>query len=341
MLSKKKFKIAILYLARACGLFRLARVLTAQGVRILGYHGVWLGEQPFKGDVMFIRSRTFKDRLALIKRLGYPVVSLRQAVDGLQFKATLPANPVVITIDDGWFGTYAVMAPALKAAGIPATLYCDTAHLVSGKPVPDIMARYILNGADYKQLSGMTRELYERAILVSSPWEARWQALEELARLTGVELQPYIDANTFRYMTAEQLREAFECGAFDVQLHTHNHTLHDLSAAAVRQEISDNRAALASFLGVSTARFDSFCYPTGIHGGEAAATLAEVGISSSTTTVSGLSYIDTPLQLLPRFLDGEGVSEIEFEAELSGFAALVRAALKRPLQVRAQALQKA
>ena len=46
--------------------------------------------------------------------------------------------------------------------------------------------------------------------------------------------------------------------------------------------------------------------------------------SSATTCNADLNYPDKPSLELKRFLDGENISDIEFEAELSGFNELLR-----------------
>lgn len=329
MPSKKSLKLALLHVARATGLFALARRATARGVRVLCYHGVWLGDPAFTGDAMFIQAETFKARLATLARLGYPVVTLAQAVGALRSGDALAANAVVITIDDGWFSTYQAMVPALAGASVPATLYCDTAHLTNGRLIPHVMARYIVKARGIEPLEAHAQAAFDRATRVAAPWAERWDALQELARLIGVDLAPLIDSRAFHYMTEAELRDAFERGAIDVQLHTHNHSLHDLSFASVTREIAANRAALAGILGTSPDRFVSFCYPSGVHGGAAIAALEACGITSSTTTTSGLCFPDTPRQMLPRFIDGDNVSHIEFEAEMSGFTHLLRAAVRR------------
>src|SRR5205085_9712976 len=94
-------------------------------VRILCYHGVWHLEEMFAGDSMFMRRQTFADRLDMLRRDGFNVISLDRALQG-----SLPPDSVVITIDVGWYRTYRDMIPALKAVGMPATIYCDTGNLL-------------------------------------------------------------------------------------------------------------------------------------------------------------------------------------------------------------------
>src|SRR3546814_5140821 len=65
---------------------------------------------------------TFAARMALLARQGYPVIALDIAVAALP-TGQWPRGATIVTIDDGWFGTYRQMAPVLRAHGFPALLY--------------------------------------------------------------------------------------------------------------------------------------------------------------------------------------------------------------------------
>ena len=76
-----------------------------------------------------------------------------------------------------------------------------------------------------------------------------------------------------------------------------------------------NREVLGQLLGMPPAHFRHFCYPSGMvppDGGEA---LRSLGIASATTLQTGIAYPGADLLLLPRIIDGDHLSELEFEAE--------------------------
>ena len=318
----KKFKLGFLRAARSLGGFALARRFTGNGVRILCYHGIWLGRDSFPGDAMFMRAETFRERLDIIRRLGYPVVPLDTAVAALEGKCQVPRNALAITIDDGWYSTYAEMLPALRERGMPATLYVDSEHLRTGLPVPHVMARYLHQVAGKPGHEPAVLALAEATDL-STGVRARLDAVEIMADELGIDFQSYRAGRAFDYMTEHELAEAYGSG-LDVQLHTHTHSLHDQSATRVAREIADNRQALAEMLDVAPEQFRHFCYPSGVCSLEAAAELDRLGLASSTTTEQRIARPGMQRQLLPRILDGEQLSPIEFEAELSGFADLMR-----------------
>jgi peptidoglycan/xylan/chitin deacetylase (PgdA/CDA1 family) len=322
----------ILAKAKAAGLFGLARARSANAVRILCYHGLWLAEDGFGGDSMFMRAETFRRRLDLIRREGYPVIPLADAVKALRGeRVVLPPASVVITIDDGWWSTFAGMLPALAAHGMPATLYCDTAQLQGREPIAHVMARYLELVANAAPRSAhsvpIDAERVAEARLtardLTRPMAERLVATQQLAAALNLDLKSYTKARAFDYMTPDELGAAVREG-LDVQLHTHRHTLGDMSTEVIAREIADNRRALARLLNRQESAFTEFCYPSGVATPAAAAALENLGLRSSTTTRQGLAWPGMPMHLLPRLLDGENLSEIEFEAELSGFGDWLR-----------------
>lgn len=251
------------------------------------------------------------------------VVSLADAVAAFEGRGKLPDNSVVITIDDGWYSTYKEMLPLLTHHQMPATIYCDTASLQRGLPIPHVMARYLVRLAPRVTDTGRLEAIFAAATNLSNPAAERLSATWLLAQELKIDVSPYLRKRVFDYMTPDELGEAAKSG-FDIQLHTHNHTLGDHRPRKVREEIEANRRALIQLLGGEEGRFCHFAYPSGEHCPRSAVALERLGIASSTTLEFGLASSRTSRQMLPRFMDGEQMSELEFEACLSGFTELVR-----------------
>src|SRR5262245_22585373 len=87
--------------ARALGIFRLARFITRRRVRVLAYHGFALRDEAQFRPKLFITPATFARRLDYLKRAGFRVVPLGQAVAALNSAKVAP-DTVAITIDDGY-----------------------------------------------------------------------------------------------------------------------------------------------------------------------------------------------------------------------------------------------
>ena len=322
--AMRKLKVVCLQVARALGLFRLARRMTGRGVRILGYHGVWMGDPRFPGDCMFILPETFAHRLDRVRALGYPIISLERATSALRRGESLPACATVITIDDGWYGTYVHMVPALEARGVPATLYCNTAQLLAGQPIWHVMAKYLHATVGRPPLDPDQQALFARSTDLRGEPAQREEATRAFGRTLGLDVDSLVQSRAFGYMTPRELRQMADRGVVDVQLHTHTHSLHDMSRDAVGQELAMNTESLTAVLGGSPKRFRHFCYPSGVTSDSAAAALDALGIAGATTCDPGLSYPGDDLQRMGRFLDGDNVHAVELEAELSGFMHLVR-----------------
>jgi peptidoglycan/xylan/chitin deacetylase (PgdA/CDA1 family) len=321
---RKRLKVAALHIMKALGVFALVRWISGPNLPILCYHGIWLGGSEFRGDAMFMRADTFEKRLALIKQLGYEVISLDDAAEMLSGRRELPKRALVITIDDGWFSTFSIMVPALQRHGFPATLYCDTASLLNGLPIPNVMARYLLvihgtAAPPSPKVEAARLRVSDRSL--DAP--RRMEAVRELAQALGIHVDPYLHDRVFDYMTPEELVRAHASG-LSIQLHTHTHAMHDLTPQAIAREVSDNRRALADVLGKRPEDFRHFCYPSGQFDAGCPAALSALGIVTATTTQPGRAKVDGPLFLLPRIMDGEQMTPIEFEAELAGVGSVLR-----------------
>jgi peptidoglycan/xylan/chitin deacetylase (PgdA/CDA1 family) len=319
-----RVKSIVLAIAKSMGGFRTARQLTRRSIRILCYHGTWLGREGFRGDGMFMSADTFRARLDHLTAMGYPVIALGTAVAELRDHRQILNAPVVITIDDGWYSTYSDMLPALARHGFPATLYCDSRHLESGAPVPHLMARYFRQLAATGEITKEAEERYQQAFDKKLSTDDRVAAAVAFGRQVGIDPEPYLEGRVFEYMTPVELRTFANTTGFTVELHTHRHTMGDHSAEVIQREIDDNRAALSRLLGSRPESFTHFCYPSGAFNRSDAAHLRSVGVASATSTQQGIVPPSADIMLLPRILDGENLSMLEFEAEISGFMHLLR-----------------
>jgi peptidoglycan/xylan/chitin deacetylase (PgdA/CDA1 family) len=339
-----RFVEAALFLARGCGLFALARALTASRLRILCYHGVALGDEFEFQPMLFMRAETFADRLDRVLRSGHPVLPLGEALERLR-QGSLPRAAVVITIDDGWYGTFSEMAPALADRALPATLYLATYYVDKQTQVFNVAAGYALwrAGSETLDLGDLDPGLAGRFDLADPArrslaldelrrWadglesaDERQALLERLYRVLGLDLDRVRTQRMFAFMSPGEAATLPAQGV-DLQLHTHRHRFPGRDPAALADEIEANRASLNRF---AAGPFRHLCYPSGEYDRDAFPQLAALGIVSATTTVPGMNGAGTPPLELRRFLDSENCSPIRFEAELSGFLELVRGAFGR------------
>lgn len=336
---REHVKSAVLHAAKVLGLFRLSRRLTRDALRILCYHGISLDDEHEFRRKLFMRSETFRRRLDILARYGFPVLGLHEAVERLE-RGDLPPNAVVLTFDDGWRGCLDGAFEALAERGLPATLYLTTYYVEQRQPVFDVLVGYLFwkSRRDRVNLDGLGLEpagdcdiasddargrVGERIVTFgneSLDAAGRRHLTEELARRLDVDFEPIRERRLFELMTFEEAGRLKELGV-DLQLHTHRHRIDLHDAKGLRREIEDNRERLAS---IAPGPLTQFCYPSGVHHERVFPWLSELGIRSATTTDVGLCDASSSLYALPRIVDGEDVSEIEFEAELSGMLEVTR-----------------
>ena len=253
---KTSIKLLLLRVVRACGGFALARRLTRHQLRVLAYHGIAIDDEAdFRGG-LFMRPETFERRLALLERYGYPVISLDEAYGSNRIQ--WPPCATVITIDDGWYGTYTSMADALHRRGFVSTLYLSTYYAQKQSQVFNVAAAYGLWKTTQPTLdlaaidSGLIGSFEldtedGRDAALAALWThadalpdaaSRQVLLGHLFKVLVVPLEPLIKRRMFSYVSMSEAKELPALG-MDVQLHTHRHRFGGLDDAMAEAEITD------------------------------------------------------------------------------------------------------
>jgi peptidoglycan/xylan/chitin deacetylase (PgdA/CDA1 family) len=332
-------KTALLRTCSRLGIARIARGLTAHGVRVLAYHGFCDGDEAIFQPMLFMRGQTFRTRMLRLLESGYRVVPLAEAIDRLEARDIEPGL-VVLTIDDGWHGIHEHAWPVLRELGLHATVYVSSYYAQSQLPVVNVLMRYLAwrSPLPRLQLDGLARDVgggYELADRAARnrladrlsrhadqelAADERLGFIQEVAERLGIDAGTVLARRTFHLMSAQQLAELAAGGA-SLELHTHRHRFPPNDRAACADEIDRNRRFLASITG-DTARH--FCYPSGEFRPHQKAWLRELGVASATTTRHGLSYPGMDRMELPRFLDSEAHAPELFDAALAGLLAVLR-----------------
>ncbi|HNP26876.1 MAG TPA: polysaccharide deacetylase family protein, partial [Nitrosomonas sp.] len=310
-------KIAILYFAKLFGLFAFASWCTQYRIRILGYHGVWFSNGHF-GNFLYINPEKFQSRIKWLKQSKYSVIPLSNAINALQQDKVVPYT-TVITIDDGWYGTYKYMLPVLEQESIPAALYVYTEAVESQNPLFHILIPALIQLSQKSILEVSANEIgdalnfdisdSEKKVSVSSRIIELLNQLEEqkkeafcrnITTALGFDFEEICKSRQFSFMTFDEIRNANKRG-LDIQLHTHTHTVDINAPEKIVTEIQINREKLMPYV---TSELEHFCYPSGVHNDEMYQYLKQNKVISATVTDTGLATTRSNLFALKRILDG-------------------------------------
>ena len=336
----RRVKLLVFLLCRMLGLFRLAHWMTRDRLKILCYHGFAQDDEVEFRPKLFIRLQTFEARLAAIRRYGVQVLPLDDAVERL-YAGALPDHALVITVDDGFRSVHRFAAPALQRHGMPATVYVTSYYVEHPNPIFRLVVQYMFwkTRRQTLELKGVpwsadaVINLTDSKCKEQAVWDCirhgeakctepeRCDISRQLGGLLEVPYEDIVRSRILHLMTPEELR-GLAVANIDIQLHTHRHVFPTDDMVRAEKEIADNRAALRRLLG--DGEFNHFCYPSGSWDKRQWEWLEAMKVKSSTTCLAGLNSRATPRHALRRFLDGENIHPLEFEAALSGFSELIR-----------------
>lgn len=332
-------KILIFRTCKALGLFKLSRFLMRKRLLILGYHGFQYRDEASFRPILFMSPETFARRMATINRCGFSVLPLAQAVDKMN-NGSLPDNTVVITIDDGFYSVLDLAAPILAGYRFPSTLYVTSYYVSKRSPIFRLVIQYLFWRSDKDMLEVADEPWSTGSITDLSNAQARDEAIWKIidygeqhcdesgreaisvvvANLLALDYDELARSRALSLLDNAEMSQLRDYG-IDVQLHTHRHRfpLDDASGASL--EIEENVRFLSAN---GHGELRHFCYPSGGWNPEVHRVLESAGILSATTCEAGLNTSDTCPLSLYRILDQEDLTDIEFEAELFGFAELLR-----------------
>lgn len=311
---------------------------------ILCYHGFQYSDEARFRPIMFMDRQRFAQRLDLITRSKYPVLPLSEGLRHLK-NGTLPANAIVITIDDGFYSTLDLAAPILHEHGFPATLYVTSYHVSKGTPVFMLVIPYLFWKAECTSFELPNHPWFPAKAVDLRDHHATQRAIQQIidygtahcdeprrqeicavvAAALNLDFEAICKSRALSMLTPDELSQLDAFG-IDVQLHTHRHIFPANNPERARRELRDNRDVLEKVLGH---RLEHFCYPNGVWASDRFPMLTEEGIVNATTCEAGMTpYITNP-RALYRILDQNRLEAIEFEAELTGFCESLRIACGR------------
>jgi peptidoglycan/xylan/chitin deacetylase (PgdA/CDA1 family) len=335
----RDLKLATLRVLKTTGVFNLVADSHWRRNRllILCYHGIALEDEHEWRPALYMDPRRLQQRLEMLKQGGYSVLPLGEALHRLQV-GTLPARSVTITFDDGTYDFYRQAYPLLKQYGFPATVYQTTYYMDYQRPVFTLISSYMLwkrrgiviqaghtlglkEPLDLRTEAGRHRvvlgllDLAEREDMTG---RQRNELAERLARLLEIDYEALVRKRILQMMNVQELREIARNGV-DVQLHTHRHRTPE-DEDLFRREIRDNRERIQAVVSSTPVHF---CYPAGVYRFKFFEWLAKEQVVSATTCDNGLVSSSSRSLLIPRYIDNQFRTPLEFESWLSGVGALL------------------
>jgi peptidoglycan/xylan/chitin deacetylase (PgdA/CDA1 family) len=249
----KKFALRIL---QSCGVFALARSMSARMARILLYHNFSGSGEANAGEVTVSAART---QLEYLHR-HFHIVPLSHLIEQLGSGVPLQSHTVALTIDDGRRNCYEFFFPLLKEFGMPATFFVVSSFIrredwvwtdkvlwLSEQPLPLSELGPDKIGDCFKELNQMRPEVRDARI-------------KSIAAQMGASI-PKEPPLKYAPCSWNELREMADSGLVEIGSHGVTHSpLASLTERESWQELTVSRAQIEEGLGRDVR---SFCFPNG------------------------------------------------------------------------------
>lgn len=330
---KRGIKLLLLWLAKYSGAFALTRFLTRNGFVVVAWHGVSADDEHRVLPEYFVPVEVLSARLAFLAS-HFRIVSLDEIVRQ-HAAGSIQPRQVVLTFDDGLTSFGRLAAPLLEAAEAPATVYAVTARMEQPlEPRSAVKHLLLLASREALRRSADRRRtrpeegfpeafLYHSERLRELDTPACREYLLALAAELDVDFAPVLDARVWEHHTAAELHD-LSLGGFDVQVHSHEHRTVIEDPDGVREQSQLCRDRLEATTGRPAT---DYCYPSGLWTRDSWVPLREAGMRSATTCRLGPNFATTPALALRRYIDHSGISQLEFEAMVSGLPWLLHVLL--------------
>jgi peptidoglycan/xylan/chitin deacetylase (PgdA/CDA1 family) len=346
-------KLAALGVLRGSGFFSVVKNSSwrQQRLLILCYHGTSLEDEHLWRPNLYIHPQKLEQRFESLQKGQFSVLPLGEGLQRLR-AGTLPPRSVAITFDDGTYDFLRQAYPLLKRYGFPATVYQTTYYTTVERPVFNLICSYmmwtrreeVIADGDSVGLPGpldlrsdasrfaIVRRLIERSERENRTGLQKDEIAAQLARLLKIDYDSLRARRILQLMNGRELQEIASNGV-DVQLHTHRHRTPE-DEALFRKEIQDNRSTIQGFIATDPVHF---CYPSGVYRPAFLSWLRMENVVSATTCDAGLAERESESLLLPRYVDHQNRTQLDFESWVTGVGDLLamrRKAVQKPVPVR-------
>ena len=210
-----------------------------------------------------VNAENFAKQVAYL-RANYTFVTPEEVVNGIEQRAQLPSNALLLTFDDAYPSVYEKAFPILLKYELPATIFVITGLVGTDNP-------YWWDEVEYYAPSDWTPRQKNKQV-----WQVKeWTNADRLAYLSQLRSASTQPALTRKQLTWEQLKEMEE-GGICIANHTHDHPLlNRCTEGEIRETVRIARDQLTE-RGLSGGKF--FAYPNGNNSQVTERILAEEGM---------------------------------------------------------------
>jgi peptidoglycan/xylan/chitin deacetylase (PgdA/CDA1 family) len=286
------------------------------------YHG-FTDEENHEGIENYqgkhINIKIFRSQIEYITK-NYNVISLDQYINCCNKKEKLPANSIIITIDDGYKSNYTLAFPIFKEFDIPATIFLTTDFIDNKKYLWVDRLEYAINNTKKKNLKleiANKKESFDldnyngkiecdnsiRLKLKSMDNEIIDKVIQQVEDKLDVKLSETLNVPPiYEPLEWSEISEMINTSKVDAGSHTHKHLLlANYNNEVIKNELSLSKKIIDRETGINTRLF---CYPNGAIGDFNEKTkliIKESGYSCALTTVRGTNNAISNLYELKRF----------------------------------------
>jgi len=279
---------------------------------VLGYHRINRLEAvgDLDGDLIDATPEEFEEQMRFV-RAHFSPVTVEAVLEALAGGDPLPANPVIVTFDDGYLDNYEHAMPVLQRTGMKGVFFVSTDFLQRDRifwwdRIGMIIRRARVDRITLSYPSELTLEL--GTVMARNAAVARVNGvvktafaldlprfLDELARAAGVEWSADEERGWARHsLMGWKEAQALHDAGMEVHSHTRSHrVITTLTAADLADELAGARAVLEERL---RAPVRSIAYPVGrsIGGHEhVRRAVADAGYKLGFTACSGENRLAT------------------------------------------------
>lgn len=300
------------------------RALPGPRLVVLTYHRILPADHPdaaIEQPGMRIRPETFAMHLQVLRR-HVTFVELDRWLEDNAAGKPLPPLACALTFDDGWKDNYDYAFPALRAAGVPASLFVVTDLVGTQRSFwPNRLARLLHGLAAKRDLQAIRswptglRDILEELMRASGAscidpdgaigfCKTRASDEQMNAWLDAIALPE--DASARDLLSWDEIGEMQASGLVRIGSHTMRHTrfVPGTDLAMIEAEVTGAQRALAERISL---RSEVFCYPNGDHF-DAAVKIVAAHHRGAVTTQRGWNRVDADRYRLRRISLHEDIS---------------------------------